>query len=1031
MPPASDSGDLDGDAYDAFLDALEAGDARDVDSFLEDWSGTTPALRTQLQRLSQRFGRGVSRPKDIGGLHVLGVLGSGGMGAVFEARDEALERTVAVKVLTPAFAADPSRIQRFEREARILAALDHPNVATIFALGRSAGAPPHIVMERVEGADIAHVLRDGPLAWRQAIDVCEQIARALEAAHDRGIVHRDLKPSNVMLRPDGVVKVLDFGLAERLDERSRDAEPPRRQVVGTPGYMSPEQARGEPADERSDVWSFGCIAYECVTGVRLAPSPRSPRGDTTENTTEGTVQQADRSYPETIPPSLKRLVESCLALDPDDRPADGAVLLRALQALREGVGSAGGDAPALPVRRTRFIGREGERKQLGAALRDGVLVSLVGPGGAGKSRLALEVARGLAPVAWAELGAGGDQAVAATLLRAIGVRPGVADNPLDDLRTAFAKRGAVLLVVDNCEHVLGAAAEAIAAVLESSPHVRVLATSREPLGLQGEQIVRLPPLALPDPAAETAADLLANDAVALFVERALAAGSPPLTDLGGEITEELLAAAELCRRLDGLPLAIELAAPRAASIGVGQLVARLTDRDALLRSETRDGLAHHRSLTALVDWSHDLLSGSERVLLRRLSVFADGWTLVSAEAVVAADGLSGLAQDDVLISLAKLTSRSLVTRDATGGRWRFLETLRDYARARLERRPESESVRDAHARRFLDLAERAAEESFGGGRLATFLELESELADLFVAFEHALGSPTLAAQAFRLAGELTEFWISRGLFRDGQRIIESAIAADPGVTTATRALLHLSHGTIMHRRGRYDDARAAFDRALAIGLETKDTDVEARVRRNIGFLLLHQERFDEARAAFETSLAIERSKGNRRRLGNLYNDLGVLAVYQAQYAKAVELYGESLILRREAGDAWGVAGSLGNIGEANHRLGLYDIAREQLAESLEGFRDVGDLRSVAESFEMSAALEVSVGDLDRATRLSGAAEGLRDRFGFPIPAVEAGPYAEDVRSMREGLGEERYEAMRLEGKALSIDAALVLALGND
>ena len=310
-----------------------------------------------------------SRSTDVLGA-LIEVIEGASLGEVFEARDDALERIVAVKVLTPAFAAAPSRIARFEREARILAALDHPNVATIHALGRSAGVPPHIVMERVEGTDVARALEGGAMGWRDALDVCEQIARALAAAHERGIVHRDLKPSNVMLRSDGVVKVLDFGLAERLDQRSRDGARPGQHVVGTPGYMSPEQARGEPADERSDVWSFGCILYECLTGSRLGG-----RG------LAGRAGGGERAWSDEVPPPLTKLVERCLALDAAERPRDGAALVGAIQALRVGVSPQRGTLPPLPLRRTRFIGREAERRLVSDAVESGVLVTLVGPGG--------------------------------------------------------------------------------------------------------------------------------------------------------------------------------------------------------------------------------------------------------------------------------------------------------------------------------------------------------------------------------------------------------------------------------------------------------------------------------------------------------------------------------------------------------------------------------------------------------------------------------------------------------------------------
>ncbi|HEX2325773.1 MAG TPA: protein kinase, partial [Chloroflexota bacterium] len=583
-----------------------------------------------------------------------------------------------------------------------------------------AAEPPFLVLEYVAGETLqARWRREGRLAPGPALAVVREVARALEDAHAHGIVHRDLKPQNVMLA-DGQVKVLDFGIA-RVAELPGLTAPGA--LLGTPAYAPPEWASGT-ADGRADLYALGVILYALLEGAVPFRGP----------TAKAVLRQHESAPPPPTahaPPEVLPVLRRCLAKDPGERYQTPAELIAALHAAAHTAGTAGtaGTAHTLPVALSSFVGREREGAEVlgllrGEGPRGAVrLLTLTGPGGTGKTRLALHVAA-------AAGGVGGEYEQGVRLVelapladpalvpRAVASALGLRETPGQDvtetlLQTLREQR--LLLVLDNCEHLLPACASLAETLLRGCPRLQVLATSRQGLGVQGETTWPVPALGVPATAALPLEKLAQSEAVRLFVERA-ASVSPGfvLTERNGG------AVAEVCRRLDGLPLAIELAAARVRTLSVEQIGARLDRRLRLLTSGRRAALPHQQTLRASMDWSHDLLSPPERELFRRLAVFAGGWTLEAAEAVCAA-GAAGAAEgglpEDVLDVLGGLVDKSLVVAgegepgEGEPGereqRYTLLETVRQYAQEKLAAGGEAGPIQARHAAHFLALAERA------------------------------------------------------------------------------------------------------------------------------------------------------------------------------------------------------------------------------------------------------------------------------------------------------------------------------------
>jgi predicted ATPase/class 3 adenylate cyclase len=724
----------------------------------------------------------------------------------------------------------------------------------------------------------------------------------------------------------------------------------------------------------------------------------------------------------------------------------------------------------LPTQLTSFIGREHEIAEVKELLSQARLLTVTGPGGAGKTRLALQVAAEvlesfkdgvwlveLAPVSEPDL-------VAHTVASAVNVREQPGRPMLTTLCDSLQDKQ-LLIVLDNCEHVVAACARLGDALLRACPNVRILATSREALGVAGEISWPVPPLSLPDPQDLPSLETLSQyEAVRLFIDRATAV-LPTFT-----VTNENAPwIAQVCHRLDGIPLAVELAAVRVKGLSVEQIAARLDDRFRLLTGGRRLGLPHHQTLRAAIDWSYDLLSDPDRIALRRVAVFAGGWTLEAAEAVCGGDGVD---ESEVLDLLMHLVDKSLVVAEERGGqaRYRMLQTVQEYGRERLRESGEAQAVRRRHRDWYLGLAERASPELFGAEQAAWFDRFEVEHGNFRAALMWSIESAETEA-ALRLVGVLWRFWAVRGYFEEGSGWLESALKKSGDASAPFRAKALNAAAYLALSRGEYPRARAVLEEGLAIGRQLGDQAGIATSLNYLGTVAMQQGDYAIARTHLEESLAIRRQIGDPVSIAVSLDDLGAVVIDQGDYAAARAVLEEGLAIRRQLRDQAGIAAVLNNLGMAAIRQGDYgtarsfldeslrlcqevgdkwlnaialdtlgDLARAQgdhaqarsfYAESLTISRQLGDKAVVAYCLEGLAAVACAQGKHRRAARLLAAADVLREATGAARRTSDRAGYDRDVAAARAGLGEEEFVSAWAEGRAMTLERAMGYAMAED
>jgi len=960
----------------------------------------------------------------VGPYEVLAPLGAGGMGEVFRARDTRLERQVALKVLPAEFAGDAARLDRFRREALALASVNHPNIATIHGIEPVPGGAIALVLEFVAGETLAARLARGPLAPAQALAVAGTIAEALEAAHEKGIVHRDLKPLNVMFGEHDRLKVLDFGLARRERDAGEDG------VLGSAGYLSPEQAIGAPQDARTDVFAFGCVLYECLTGRRAFPGD-----DLAAAGAAALYLEPDwAALPAGLPPGAEALLRSCLAKDAEARPRDGRALRAGLLAIAHGP-TAPAPAPAapapvrLPAQRTSFVGRTREVEALAGRLENARVLTLTGVAGCGKTRLALRVAettqaRFTAGVWFVDLAPlADDSRVGEAMARALelAVEPG--RDPVETVASAIGT-GRALLVVDNAEHVLAACADAVEHLVAGCPGLAVLMTSREPLALAGEEVAAVGPLAPPPERARvTAAELAVSDAVALFAERARHAHP------GFAITDANAAAvAEICRRLDGIPLALELAAARARMLSLEQIRARLDDRFRLLTGGQRGALPRQQTLLAALQWSYDHLHADEQELLRRLAVFGGGWTLEQAVAVCAPGG----DEFELLDRLTRLVDKSLVV--VVGGsdptRYRFLESVRQFALEALARTEEGPALRERHFAAFLEVARTF--EAHGPGRADEndwLRRLDADHENLLAALAWAAGEPGAADRALALATGLWRYWSSRGLYALARRSIEDALArAGDASPPALRAHARVRAGGFALYLGDHDGARPHLVEADRLYGALDDPKGRARSLSALATIAVYRSDFGEAERRYRESLSLYERLGERRGMALAHQGLAYALTRVGRTAEAPDHLEQAIALSREIGDHRLTTHALVELAETWVQSGGLEQAA-MLASAALGMAIEMDLRLEAvAALEIAARLLAEHGDAAPAARFYGAADAGRAALGTPLLPEERLRRARMDALLLERLGEEPRARAAAGGAALELSAAAREAL---
>ena len=671
-----------------------------------------------------------------------------------------------------------------------------------------------------------------------------------------------------------------------------------------------------------------------------------------------------------------------------------------------------GDAPMsrLPQPLGKLVGRQLELAAVEALVRTAGarLVTLTGPGGTGKTRLALAAAHEVLDdfpggVHFVDLSPIGDDAlVLPTAARSLGVRDSEADALAERLDAALAGRE-TLLVLDNCEHVLEAAPE-LAALLARVPSLRVLATSREPLRVRGEREFRVPPLQLPAAVAHDLAELRSTESVALFLERARAA-QPRL-----ELTAENAAAiVGICRALDGLPLALELAAARVQLLSPATLLERLSDRLAVLTDGDRDLPDRQRTLRATLDWSYRLLTPDERALLARLSVFAGGWTLAAAEEVADAD----------LGTLGSLAQKSLVRSDvgANGeARFSMLETVREYARERLLESGAVESARERHGEHFARVAERLEPDLHTAHALD---EAEREHDNVRAALEHALSSGD-AALALRLCA-FARFWYVRGYTGEGRAWIERALSQDTG-PPARRARALYWAATLAWTSGDQEHAIARARESLELARAERDAVAELHALTALGLAQLGLGDLAASRGFHAESLELARAAGRERNVALSLSNIADIDFELGAHAEAEALARESLEIHRRLGDREGTGVALLIVAACMLETGRGDEAVPLVAESVRCFHAVDFKDFVASSLVALARATCST-DARGAARLLGAARALRAPLGPAQFPWEQQWFESTWARVAEAVGEREAEA-EMQAGAASPDRAI-------
>jgi predicted ATPase/tetratricopeptide (TPR) repeat protein len=921
------------------------------------------------------------------------------MGEVWEAvlhGPRGFRRTVALKLLRPSHEVDHESREALLHEARVGALLAHPNVVAIHEAGEVDGRV-FVAMELVHGVPVSRLIRYAPLPPAAVRSVGEQAARGLHHCHafeidgePVGLVHRDVKPRNLLVDRYGTVRIADLGIARLVGTGAH--------VAGTVGYMPPEQSMGLE-DSRADIFALGVTLYLLATlTLPFGAVLFEAEGLRRQLANPALLGAADKAVP-----GLGPILQRCLQPDPDDRFSNALDLAEAIALLGrsgEDLGAVVGrvlgvdrETPAAPPRREghlptsddQFVGRDAERTAIVARI-DGAdrVFTLLGPGGSGKTRLALEIAREVAPRfpggAWfVDLSGACSQKELCTAVARTFQVPLAEVDPVSQIGRAIRGRGKVLVLLDNFEQLVREASDAVTAWAMAAPEATLVLTSRTALRLSEERALSLGPM---DDA----------DAVALFRERAAA------------ITASDDTIRDLVRQLDGLPLAIELAAARTRTLGVEEISARLHERFRLLAGGGFRRPERHRSLRASLESSWELLAPWEEQALAQLSVFVDGFVLDAATAVV--DLRAWPEAPSLLAVLGSAYDQSLLRVDRSG-RFRMLHTIREYAaQVRTPAQRASDEARHmAYFAQFGSPDALAALDRHGGeeGRR----RLAADIENLVVAVRRAVargdaasaagaalaawpvlyerGPIELGLEVLRLAQtvpspvRVRELRAEEGaalvvLHRndEARAVLEPLIAeADTGPDAVqVRSLLRLSY--VEQIVGHNDEARALLDRALGLALVSGFTRSVGEARTGLGSLLQRESRPAESITYLEAALELQRSIGDRRAEANTQILLGMGMRELDRIDDARSHLEEALAIARRIGSVSVEARALGNLGILLHQGGEWDEAEGLYLAALALHRQVGLPRSEA----------ITLGNL-------GTLHRLRGRLDDAILALEA------------------------------------------
>ncbi|GLV60065.1 hypothetical protein KDH_68880 [Dictyobacter sp. S3.2.2.5] len=938
----------------------------------------------------------------LGNYRVLRRLGRGGFADVYLGEQIHLKNDAAIKVVRTPFTEEQS--DAFLREARIMAHLEHPHIVRVLDFAVASGIA-YLVLEYAQGGTLRTICPRGTrLPMDTLLRVLRQVVSALQYIHDQGLVHRDIKPENILLGSQGEVLLSDFGLVVFASSmHPYSTQDSLAAGAGTSAYLAPEQMRGRPQPE-SDQYSLGVVLFEWLTGT--LPFHGSPIEVAMQHSL--TPPPALRTLRPDLPPAVEQVVMKALAKEPGLRFARVQDLALALeQAVRDvpvplpsqpittqlSSGTSGKhteDPPPTPelcgnapVFFTPLLGREQDVERVCALLRQPNvrLLTLMGPGGVGKTRLGLMVATrmrasfddgacfvSLAPISDARL-------VLPTIAQQLGVKE-EGERPILDLLIAALRDRHLLLLLDNMEQV-AAAGPLLVDLLAACPRLKLLITSRALLHLDGEQAFSVQPLALPNLQRLPGQEVLAvQAAVALFVQRAQALQSDfRLTDANAP------AIAEICVRLDGLPLAIELAAARSRLLTPQALLARLSPRLALLTRGATTLPARQQTLRGTLQWSYDLLDSYEQRLFGSLSIFVGGFTLEAAERVCGA-----LLRDEqdatILDGVDSLLEKSLLYRvEQPAGEVRFsmLETIREYGLECLQTSGHLEDARREHALYYQNLAREAGADISRPEKGLWLDQLQRERDNLRSVLNWLLECGEVE-QALNLCNDLFWFWWTRDYPGEGRMFLERGLSIIGDRLDAVRGWALQTLGILVSNQGNFAHAVELWQASLALFEQIDGTLGSGWALSNIGIATMYQGQYAEARQILEKSLALFRQLDARRerspaQIGSLPVSGGVaftlhrlasIANLQGEYARASTLAAESLAFFRTTGDSLRISPILEILAVAAINLGEYSRARAFLDEKLALDRENGVKRIIGITLMLQGQLAVLQGEIDRA-----------------------------------------------------------------
>ncbi|WP_062995235.1 protein kinase domain-containing protein [Nocardia mikamii] len=971
-------------------------------------------------------------------------IGRGGFGQVFRCTQPAVDRTVAVKVLSGEL--DENRA-RFFREQRAMGRLTgHPNIVDMLEVGVTGTGRPYLVMPyHARGSLDSRIRHDGPLPLSDALRLGVKIAGALETAHRADILHRDIKPGNILLTDYDEPALTDFGIAHI----AGGFETSTGTITGSPAFTAPEVLSGAAPSRASDVYGLAATLFCALTGH--AAFERRSGEQLVAQFLRITRQPVPDLREQDIPDDVSSIIEAAMSREPSDRPTAELLGEQLRQAERSHgftvdemalrsepgtekpsgtrpLGGAGNGPASLPLELTSFIDRHSQVTMLEKLLTGSRLVTLTGTGGVGKSRLALRIAHQLEPdfldgVWLIELAGLRDatavvDVVAATLgLRSWGLEP-----TLDVLIRYLSTRD-LLLLLDNCEHVIDAVTTLTESLLRACPRIRILATSREALSAAGESVFAVPPLTVSAPAGRMARRAAREDAVTLFAARAATAVP------GFELTERNTdTVARICSRLDGLPLAIELAAARLRAMSPEQILSRLDDRYALLTRGSRSAPKRQQTLQYCIGWSYDLCTRSEQRLWKQLSVFEGGFELDAAEHVCGPD----LGDAELLDAVAALVDKSILIREDTDGtvRFRMLETIQEYGR----RRARDDGDDAEPIRRQRDWCERLAlaadREWVGPRQLQWVARLERELPNLAKALEFSVSEG--GESALRMTAALYPFWTIRGRLTEGRRWLEHASSHTPDIRTVDRARVlyqAVETAAIQTDLSAIPEKIAQLE---SLADDLTDPLVTALLAHARGYECLASGDLSRASALLTEAIDIYAKAGESGLQLDAQISLGWSYTLQNDTDRALPYFREALTATESADETMRRSWTLWAVGFTLWRRNETGRATSYLKEGIRVARLLGDPLAAAACSEILAWLAAEDRQFRRAAVLMGAADASSSVAGSSAFMFHdlLGYRENSERSSRTALGSRTFDTARRQGAAMDFDTAVSFALGE-